>query len=125
MLSLFCLLSVANAITWITFSPIAVESQEHFDQSSFMINLFSVVFMIAYIPIVFPAAYALDIRGVRFGLSIGAVLTTAGAWVRYAGSDNYYITFAGQTLAAIAQPFILNAAPMVGDTMVTFQILLV
>ncbi len=69
--------------------------------------------MAAYIPIVFPAAYALDVKGVRFGLCIGALLTTAGAWVRYVGTDNYVILLAGQTLSAIAQPFILNAQPMV------------
>jgi hypothetical protein len=43
---------------------------------------------------------------------VGAVFTMVGAWVRVFGEWNFWPVFGGQVLAAIGQPFILNAVPL-------------
>eukprot|EP01114_Cavostelium_apophysatum_P015978 TRINITY_DN4470_c0_g1_i2.p1 TRINITY_DN4470_c0_g1~~TRINITY_DN4470_c0_g1_i2.p1 ORF type:complete len:481 (+),score=61.94 TRINITY_DN4470_c0_g1_i2:51-1493(+) len=110
-LGAFSFISICNAITWITFSPISDEVKDYWNVSITWVNMLSLVFMIAYVPFVFVASYALDHRGLRFGLLIGAFLTALGTWIRCVGKWNFYATFVGQTLCAIGQPFILNAPP--------------
>eukprot|EP00005_Dracoamoeba_jomungandri_P003517 CAMPEP_0174258512 /NCGR_PEP_ID=MMETSP0439-20130205/7488_1 /TAXON_ID=0 /ORGANISM="Stereomyxa ramosa, Strain Chinc5" /LENGTH=437 /DNA_ID=CAMNT_0015342045 /DNA_START=49 /DNA_END=1362 /DNA_ORIENTATION=- len=111
-LLLFILLTVANAITWITFSPISDKVQDFYDlDSNIYVNLLSISFMIVYIPLTFPASWAIDQIGLRFGLLTGAFFTFIGAWVRVCGEWSFYPIYVGQILAAIGQPFILNAPP--------------
>eukprot|EP00002_Diphylleia_rotans_P018704 TRINITY_DN3617_c0_g1_i1.p1 TRINITY_DN3617_c0_g1~~TRINITY_DN3617_c0_g1_i1.p1 ORF type:complete len:448 (+),score=102.51 TRINITY_DN3617_c0_g1_i1:47-1390(+) len=118
MLALFCLISVANAITWITFSPISDKVEEKYDVSFFWVNALSLVFMAVYIPVFFLASWTLDTYPLRYGLCIGAGLTAIGAWIRVGGDspDTFWLVMLGQVVAAIAQPFILNAPPKVVAT---------
>jgi FLVCR family feline leukemia virus subgroup C receptor-related protein len=81
-LSYFCLFSMANAVTWITFSPISDLVEIYYSVSSFWVNALSVIFMIAYLPVVFVASWFLDHKGLRLGLVVGGVLTVAGVWIR-------------------------------------------
>jgi len=114
-LALFCVLSMSNALLWITFAPISNHAQEFYGVSTIAINMMSVVFMIAYIPVVFPASYFLDVKGLRFGLLLGSGGNLLGSLLRITGTKHpqFFLVATGQTLAAIAQPFILNAPPLV------------
>jgi MFS family permease len=115
-LAVFSMLSFSNAMVWITFSPIATISQRQWNVNVQWINGLSLVFMIVYIPGSPIAGFMLDFFGMRIGVSIGALLNAIGAWVRVAGSgdSNYFaILFVGQTLAALAQCFILSVPPKI------------
>jgi len=83
--------------------------------SDLWVNFLSLVFMIAYIPAVLIAGWVLDKYGYRFGMSLGIILTAIGAWVRAGGYNEQtaWVVMLGQTLAALGQPFILNATPIV------------
>eukprot|EP01137_Pigoraptor_chileana_P030615 Opistho-2@17354 len=115
MLFIVCLLNISNAAFWISYSPIADITSAYYDKSLTLVNLLSQIFMICYIPLGFSSSWALDARGLRFGVLIGAVLNFIGGWVRYASEfapsrdGSFAVLFFGQTLAACAQPFILNA----------------
>eukprot|EP00743_Colponemidia_sp_Colp-15_P004645 GILK01005006.1.p1 GENE.GILK01005006.1~~GILK01005006.1.p1 ORF type:complete len:457 (-),score=72.14 GILK01005006.1:248-1618(-) len=119
MLALFCLATIANAVAWITFSPISKNSALVYDVDETYINLLSLIYMIAYVPVVFPANYVTDTLGLRISLLLGSILTAIGAWVRYAGqpgeSYSYGVVFLGQALAGIGQPFLLAAPPKVAS----------
>lgn len=108
----FCLCNAANALVWITFSPISDQVEAKFNISSTWVNMLSLVFMIVFVPITFPSAWLLDHLGLWFGVMVGAVFTMVGAWVRVFGEWNFWPVFGGQVLAAIGQPFILNAVPL-------------
>lgn len=118
-LVLFCLVSVTNATLWITFAPITDSVESYYGVGAFGVNALSLVFMAAYIPMVFPAGWVLDglprhygvpFGGLRWGMLLAAVGSALGACIRVI--PPYWGCFAGQTIAAIAQPFVLNAPPM-------------
>ena len=66
-------------------------------------------YMIVYIFINFPANWVLDVRGIKKGIVIGAVLTAIGAGIRCFVATSFAFVIVGQVVCAIAQPFILNA----------------
>jgi hypothetical protein len=74
----------------------------------------SVIYMIMYIPLVFPATFVVENPkwgNLRMGVLIGAFLNMIGAAFRYWGAtqrSGFWIAFFGQSLAAIAQAFILG-----------------
>ena len=69
----------------------------------------SQIYMIAFLPVNFPSVAALDKWGLRSGLVIGISLTTLGLWLRCLINVHFAFVIAGQTVLAIAQPFIYNA----------------
>jgi len=64
----FCLCNAANALVWITFSPISDQVEAKFNISSTWVNMLSLVFMIVFVPITFPSAWLLDHLGLWFGV---------------------------------------------------------
>lgn len=60
MLLLFVLCSMANAIQWIQYSIIPTVIMNFYNVSSFTVDLTSIVYMITYIPLIFPASWILD-----------------------------------------------------------------
>ena len=118
-LATFCLLNLANALTWVTYSPISDLSEQYFSASTTQINTLAVVFLV-----VFPFGAVVEVVLMkRYGLSrtllVGAVLTAMGALLRYIvaalheasplpSSVLYGVTLLGQLLAAIAQPLFVN-----------------
>jgi MFS family permease len=113
MLLLFSFLSLTNAMLWITYSPISRFVLEHYNIGVFALNSLSFVYMVVYIPVMYLASWVVDVRGMRLGLIIGALLNCIGAWVRYIGkdADKFYLAVTGQTIAALAQTFILGVPP--------------
>lgn len=77
--------------------------------------------MALHLPCTCVASYTLDLHGLKVGLLIGCLLNAAGAWIRYSSSfidepsARFALAFVGQLLAAIAQPFVLNAAPKIAN----------
>jgi len=65
---LYSLINMANAMTWITFSPIAGIIGCYYGVSAFWVDSLSLVFMVAYIPCFFLASWSLDTVGLRFGV---------------------------------------------------------
>jgi len=51
----------------------------------------------------------LDKGGLRLGILIGFILTTAGMWVKCLINDSIAFVYIGQLLAAMAQPLIACA----------------
>ncbi|XP_068085822.1 uncharacterized MFS-type transporter C09D4.1 isoform X3 [Anabrus simplex] len=110
MLALFVLTSSANASHWLQYSIITNIMMRFYGVSSLAINWTSMVYMAAYIPLVFPASWLLDRKGLRVTLLAGAAIMTAGSWVKVlsASPDRFAVAFLGQTLVGAAQMFILG-----------------
>lgn len=116
MLALYALGCMANQAMWIGFAPIEAEVMNTFGASSTWVNLLSLVFMIVYLPANFPASYAMDVLGCRHALIIGGTLQTVGALIRCvkpAAPGSAYLVMAGQTLAALGQPFFTDMPPKI------------
>lgn len=60
MLMIFVLYSASNAFQWIQYSIIANVIMKYYNVSSTAVDWTSMVYMVTYIPLIFPASYLLD-----------------------------------------------------------------
>lgn len=57
--------------------------------------MFSLIYMIVYIPMNFPTNYIIENKGARVGMVLGMFFTGAGSWVRVAFKYNVYLALVG------------------------------
>lgn len=103
----FALVSSANQMLWLNFTPITTGSAAHLGVSASAVGVLAEIFPLVYILLALPAGLALD-RWFRPTLLVGAVLTAGGASLRLAGGG-FAVVLAGQLVVAIGQPAVLNA----------------
>jgi cyanate permease len=109
----FMSIIVVNQLLWITFAPITSTAVEYYGVSELSIGLLSLIFMIVYILVSFPASWVIDTYGIRVGVGIGAALTGIFGLVRGLVASDYRLVLIAQIVIAIGQPFILNAVTTV------------
>jgi cyanate permease len=102
-----------NQLCWITFASITSDAGDYYDVSDLSIGLLSMSFMIVYIFVSIPASWAIDSRGIRVGVGIGAALTGIFGLLRGLLAESYILVLVAQIGIAIGQPFILNAVTKV------------
>ncbi|XP_061785180.1 heme transporter FLVCR1 [Nerophis lumbriciformis] len=109
-LAVFSLYSLVNAFQWIQYSIIAHVFTRFYQVSNDTINWLSIVYMLAYVPLIFPATWLLDRRGLRLTAVLGAGLNCAGAWLKCAsvGPGLFAVTMVAQVICSVAQVFILG-----------------
>ncbi|HVN16663.1 MAG TPA: MFS transporter [Anaerolineales bacterium] len=105
----FMAIIAINQLLWITFAPITSDAVQFYGVSELSIGLLSLIFMIVYIFVSFPASWVIDTYGVRVGVGIGAALTGIFGLVRGLVASNYTLVLVAQIMLAVGQPFILNA----------------
>jgi predicted MFS family arabinose efflux permease len=103
----FAAVAGLNQTLWLTFAPITTASAEHYGVSEGAIGWLAQIYPLLYVVLALPAGVALD-RWFRPALAFGTAVTALGAVVRL-GGDSYAWALAGQVLAGVAQPFVLNA----------------
>ncbi|XP_050347000.1 uncharacterized MFS-type transporter C09D4.1 isoform X1 [Nymphalis io] len=113
MLALFVLYSSSNSLQWTQFTIISDIIVRYYGVSSNVVSWTSMVYMITYVPLIFPASWLLDKTGLRITTIIGSFGTCAGAWLKVFSvpQDLFWLGFTGQTVVAISQVFILNVPP--------------
>ncbi|CAB1342901.1 unnamed protein product [Coregonus sp. 'balchen'] len=109
-LAVFSLYSLVNAFQWIQYSIITNIFTHFYNVSSDKIDWLSIVYMVAYVPLIFPATWLLDKKGLKLTALMGAGLNCVGAWVKCASvrSDLFGVTMTAQIICSIAQVFILG-----------------
>nr|CAH7719637.1 unnamed protein product [Callosobruchus chinensis] len=109
-LGIFVLYSACNAVQWIQFSIITNVIVEYYDTTNTWVDWTSMVYMVLYIPFIFPASYLLEKLGLRKSVIIGITGTAIGSWIKVGAvhPDRFLISFAGQTIVAFSQIFILS-----------------
>ncbi|XP_034454979.1 solute carrier family 49 member A3 isoform X2 [Hippoglossus hippoglossus] len=113
-LLILCLLNCSNAMTWLTFAPVADQSAHYLNVTLEDVNWLSLVYMVVAIPLSFGTTWMLDTLGLRITLILGSWLNMFGALVRFLATDIekssvdlYPVVMVGQTIGAIAQPLII------------------
>jgi MFS family permease len=101
--------ALMTQVMWITFAPITGAAAAFYGKSDLMIGLLSMVFMIVYILVVLPAAWAIDTWGFRTAVGLGAVLTAVFGLMRGIFASNYTIVFLSQVGIAVGQPLVIGA----------------
>eukprot|EP00061_Rhincodon_typus_P005167 g24375.t1 len=107
---LFSSYSLCNAFQWIQYGIINNIIMKYYNVASFTIDWLSMIYFVAYIPIIFPVTWLLDRKGLRVIALVGSGLNCCGAWIKIASvrPDLFAVTFLGQTVCGIAQVFILG-----------------
>ncbi|XP_075217030.1 histamine transporter isoform X2 [Lycorma delicatula] len=109
-LILFVVYSMSNAMQWIQYSIIGNIVSKFYSVPSSLVDWTSMIYMLSYITLVFPGSWILDKWGIRVAVVIGALGTCLGSWLKVASAqpDRFAIAFAGHTIVAISQVFILS-----------------
>lgn len=117
-LILFCAYSLSNAYQWIHLVIITNILHKYYNESlpgtpyqqNVSIQWLSMIYMLAYIPLIFPATWLLDRKGLRVVALLATFLNALGAWIKCAAvsPDRFFVLMFGQTVCAIAQIFILG-----------------
>ena len=117
-LALFVLYSASNAFQWTQLVIITSILEKYFSVSTLAVYWTSMVYMVLYIPLIFPASWLLDKKGLRLGVLLGSAGTCAGSWLKVMGTGQtgWGITFSGQTVVAASQIFILGIPAQLAAT---------
>lgn len=109
-LAVFSLYSLVNAFQWIQYSIITNVFTNYYGVTNDKVDWLSIVYMLAYVPLIFPATWLLDRTGLRLTALLGAGLNCAGAWLKCASvsPDRFAVTVTAQVVCSVAQVFILG-----------------
>jgi MFS family permease len=108
-LASFMLIAAMSQVLWITFAPITVEAARYYGTSDLMIGLLSVSFMVTYIVMALPSAWAIDTWGLRASVGLGTGLTAVFAVTRGMFADRFPLVLASQVGLSLGQPLVLGA----------------
>ncbi|KAK5879690.1 hypothetical protein CesoFtcFv8_022785 [Champsocephalus esox] len=109
-LAVFSLYSLSNAFQWIQYSIISNVFMHYYGVTSDKVDLLSICYMVTYVPLIFPATWLLDRKGLRLTALLGAGLNCAGAWMKCASvsQDRFGVTVGAQVICSMSQVFILG-----------------
>ena len=113
-LLVYFLINALMQIQWIIFAPITSEAVTFYNVPAMQIDLLSLIFMVVYIFISFPASYIIDTWGIRIGIGIGAALMGVFGFMKGLYGASYEMVVIAQIGIAVGQPFVLNSVTKVG-----------
>lgn len=107
---LFSSYSLCNSYQWIQYGIINNIFMRFYDVDSFTIDWMSMIYMLTYIPLIFPVTWLLEKKGLRVVALLATALNCAGTWIKVASArpDLFPVTFLGQVTCSVAQVFILG-----------------
>lgn len=118
MVFLFAGFSASNAYQWIHLNIIFNVIHRYYNESlpgdeyqqHLAIHWLSMVYMLAYIPLILPATWLLDRKGLRVVGILATLLNALGALIKCAAIDpsRFPVLMLGQTVCALAQVFVLG-----------------
>jgi MFS family permease len=108
-LAVFMLINIMVQVLWICYAPIASSAAVSYGVSRESIDMLANLFMLIYIPVSFPAAWAIDHFGFKKAVGLGAILMAVFGLLRALFPFNYPVALIGSIGIAIGQPFMLNA----------------
>jgi MFS family permease len=108
-LAVFAIMTSLTQVLWLTFAPITGPAAAFYGRSDLLIGLLSMVFMIVYIVLAVPAAWAIDTWGFKAAAGFGAVLSAVFALLRGLFASSYPVVLASQIGIAAGQPFVIGA----------------
>lgn len=105
----FGLIALMTQVLWITFAPITSAAAKFFHTSDLNIGLLSMSFMVVYILLFLPAAWAIDTWGFKAAVGLGAALSAVFAMTRGLFASNFTVVLLSQVGIAVGQPFVIGA----------------
>ncbi len=108
-LASFVLIALMTQVLWITFAPVTSAAAAFYRTSDLMIGLLSMSFMIVYILVFLPSAWAIDTWGFKAAVGLGAVLSAVFGLTRGLFASNYTLVLISQVGIAAGQPLVIGS----------------
>lgn len=108
-LAAFIFTACMTQVLWITFAPITSAAAQFYGKSDLMIGLLSMSFMVVYILMFLPAAWAIDTWGFKTAVGLGAILTGVFGLMRGIFATNFTLVFISQVGLAVGQPLVIGS----------------
>ena len=108
-LAVFMLINVMVQVLWICYAPIATQAAAAYGVKREDIDLLANMFMLIYIVVSFPAAWAIDTYGFKKAVGFGALLMGGFGLLRALYPTNYTMAVVGSIGISVGQPFLMNA----------------
>ncbi|KAK5857325.1 hypothetical protein PBY51_010578 [Eleginops maclovinus] len=107
---LFSAYSLSNAYQWIQYGIISNIMMKFYNVDAFAVDWLSMIYMLGYIPFIFPVTWLLDKKGLRVTALLANVLNCAGTWIKVASAkpNLFWVTMLGQSASSLSQVFILG-----------------
>ncbi|OUC42835.1 hypothetical protein D917_10212 [Trichinella nativa] len=104
---------MSNSFQWIQYATVGNVIVDYYDVSYTAVDWTSLIYMIAYIPLILPATWVMDRYGLRLVLILGSFGNCLGSWIKCtsAAPTRFAIAFLGQTIVGSSQIFILCVPP--------------
>ncbi len=108
-LAVFMLVNVAVQVLWICYAPVASLAASAYGVPHDSIDLLANLFLLIYLPVAFPASWAIDTFGFKKAVGFGVILMGACGLLRAAFPTSYTAALLGTVGISVGQPFLLNA----------------
>ena len=108
-LAVFMLVNLAMQMLWISYAPITSQASRYYGVSSLAIGALAMSFMITFIPLSLPAAWAIDTRGIRLAVGFGVVLMAVFGVARGLVGANYTLVLLTTIGIAVGQPLLMDS----------------
>lgn len=108
-LAAFMFINVMVQVLWICYAPVASTAASIYGVRRENIDLLANMFMLIYIVVAFPAAWAIDTWGFKKAVGLGALLMGGFGLLRALFPTDYTVALIGSIGISIGQPFLLNA----------------
>jgi len=108
-LAAFMLINVMVQVLWICYAPVASIAASAFGVGREGVDLLANLFLLIYLPMAIPAAWAIDTFGFKKAVGFGAMFMAVFGLVRAVFPTSYTAALIGSIGISIGQPFLLNA----------------
>ncbi|PKL09182.1 MAG: MFS transporter [Spirochaetae bacterium HGW-Spirochaetae-7] len=108
-LGAFMLVNLAIQVLWISYAPVTGQAATLYGVSDLRIGFFSMLFMIAFVPLSIPVSWAIDTLGFRKSVGFGSSLMGVAGVLRGLAGPDYTLALIATVGLAASQPFMLNA----------------
>ncbi|KAJ3606192.1 hypothetical protein NHX12_025713 [Muraenolepis orangiensis] len=107
---LFSSYSLCNSFQWIQYGIISNIFMRFYNVDTFTIDWMSMIYMLTYIPFIFPVTWLLERKGLRVVALVATALNCVGTWIKVLSVQPHLfaVTFLGQFCCSCAQVFILG-----------------
>ncbi|KAJ3627392.1 hypothetical protein MTP99_014772 [Tenebrio molitor] len=114
-LTIFIVYAAVNSYQWVEYSIINNIVMKYYNVSAVTVEWTSIIYMALYAPLVIPASYVLDKKGLRVAGLIGGLGTTLGTAIKVfsTGRDSFWLVLLGQGIVAASQLLILCLPPRI------------
>ncbi|RZC37109.1 MFS 1 domain containing protein, partial [Asbolus verrucosus] len=114
-LTIFIFYAAINSYQWREYAIITNVVMKYYNVSAATVDWTSIIYMAFYAPLVIPASYILDKKGLRVAGLIGGLGTALGTCIKVfsVGRDSFWIVLVGQGILSATQLLIINLPPRI------------